>query len=170
MLKPFKDHIDIIMTQMKLEIGHFESINNHDYSWTEIQKPTREHIRILGERYTFHELNLADCLSKVHIPKVDKYKDHLFIILNFPVNVQEEKGEDDVPKVSQLSIFVGADYLVTIHQSEIKPLVEMFQLCKSNDKEREMLMGDSPGFLLHSILEALVEDLFHRLTKIEGNI
>jgi magnesium transporter len=145
--------------------GNIESINNYDYTWTDIQKPTRDHVNLLGEQYTFHELNLDDCLSKVHIPKIDKYKDHLFIILNFPVNVQE-----DIPKASQLSIFVGANYLVTIHQSEIKPLVEMFQSCKSNNKERETLMGDSPGFLLHSILETLVEDLFHRLTKIEGNL
>jgi magnesium transporter len=31
-------------------------------------------------------------------------------------------------------------------------------------------MGDSPAFLLHSILDVLVSDLFHRLTKIEGNL
>ena len=31
-------------------------------------------------------------------------------------------------------------------------------------------MGDSPGFLLHSILETLVSDLFHRLSKIEGKL
>jgi magnesium transporter len=101
---------------------------------------------------------------------MDKYKDHLFILLNFPVNMREKEREYDIPKVSQLSIFVGINYLITIHQSEIEPLVQMFQLCKSNEKERETLMGDSPGFLLHSILEALVSDLFHRLSKIEGNL
>ena len=159
------------MTQIKLAKGYFESIANYDYTWTDIQKPTRDHINVLGQQYTsFHELNLDDCLSKVHIPKIDKYKDHLFMILNFPINVQEEKREEDIPKVSQLSIFVGTNYIVTIHHSEIKPLAEIFQLCKSNGKERETLMGDSPGFLLHSILERLVEDLFHRLTKIEGNL
>ena len=139
---------------MILTKGHFETINNNDFAWT----------------YPFHELNLNDSLSKIHIPKIDKYKDHLFIILNFPVNMREEKREYDIPKASQLSIFVGTNYLVTIHQSEVEPLVEMFQLCKSNEKEREISMGDSPGFLLHSILEALVSNLFHRLTKIEGNL
>lgn len=156
---------------MILTEGHFETINNYDIAWTDIQKPTRDQVNMLGKQYPFHELNLDDCLSKVHIPKIDKYKDHLFIILNFPVNMQEENKKGyDIPKVIQLSIFVGTHYLVTIHQSEIKPLVEMFQLCKSNDKERETVMGDSPGFLLHSILDALVSDLFHRLTKIEGNL
>jgi magnesium transporter len=146
---------------------HFETINNSGFTWTDIQKPTRDNISSLGSQYPFHELNLDDCLSKIHIPKIDKYKDHLFILLSFPVNMQHEY---DIPKVSQLSIFVGINYLITIHQSEIEPLVEMFQLCKSNEKERETSMGDSPGFLLHSILEALVSDLFHRLSKIEGNL
>src|SRR6476620_10268127 len=155
---------------MKFAEGYFETINNYDFAWTDIQKPSRDHINILGKQYPFHELNLDDCLSKVHIPKIDKYKDHLFIILNFPINMQGKKWEYNLPKVSQLSIFVGTNYLVTIHQSEVKPLVEMFQRCKSNDTARETSMGDSPGFLLHSILDALVSDLFHTLTKIEGNL
>ena len=72
---------------MILREGHFETINNYDFAWTDIQKPTRDHINMLGKQYPFHELNLDDCLSKIHIPKIDKYKDHLFIILNFPVNM-----------------------------------------------------------------------------------
>jgi magnesium transporter len=155
---------------MILKKRHFETINNSGFTWTDIQKPTRDNISTLRSQYPFHELNLDDCLSKIHIPKIDKYKDHLFILLNFPGNMREEKHEYDIPKVSQLSIFVGINYLITIHQSEVEPLVEMFQRCKSNEKERETSMGDSPGFLLHSILEALVSDLFHRISKIEGNL
>jgi magnesium transporter len=56
---------------------------------------------MLGKQYPFHELNLDDCLSKIHIPKIDKYKDHLFIILNFPVNMHEEKPEYDSSGVWQ---------------------------------------------------------------------
>ena len=149
---------------MILAKRHFETIKNYDFTWTDIQKPTRENTSTLGSQYPFHELNLDDSLSKIHIPKVDKYKDHLFILLNFPVNMREEKHECDFPKVSQLAIFVGINYLITIHESEFEPLAEMFQLCKSNQKERETSMGDSPAFLLHSILETLVSDLFHRLS------
>jgi Mg2+ and Co2+ transporter CorA len=110
-----------------------ETIKNYDFTWTDIQKPTRENISTLGSQYPFHELNLDDCLSKIHIPKVDKYKDHLFILLNFPVNMREEKHGYHIPKVSQLAIFVGINYLITIHESEFEPLAEMFQLCKSNE-------------------------------------
>ena len=55
----------------------------YDFTWTDIQKPTRENISTLGSQYPFHELNLDDSLSKIHIPKVDKYKDHLSFYLIF---------------------------------------------------------------------------------------
>jgi len=89
---------------MILREGYFETINNYDFAWTDIQKPTRDHINMLGKQYPFHELNLDDCLSKIHIPKIDKYKDHLFIILNFPVNMQEEKPEYDTPPCALVSV------------------------------------------------------------------
>jgi len=66
---------------MILTKRHFETINNYDFTWTDIQKPTRENISTLSSQYPFHELNLDDCLSEIHIPKIDKYKVHLFIYL-----------------------------------------------------------------------------------------
>jgi len=51
-----------------------------------------------------------------------------------PVNMREEKHEYDIPKVSQLGIFVGINYLITIHESEFGPLAEIFQLCKSDQQ------------------------------------
>jgi magnesium transporter len=71
---------------MILTKRHFERIKNYDFTCTDIQKPTRDNINTLGGQYPFHELNLDDCLSKIHIPKVVKYKDHLFILPNFPVD------------------------------------------------------------------------------------
>src|SRR5215467_7855123 len=115
---------------MILKKRYFETINNCGVKWTDIQKPTRDNISTLGSQYPFLELNLDDSLSKIHIPKIDKYKDHLFILLNLPVDMRGEKHEYGIPKVSQLSIFVGINYLITIHQSEMEPLVEMFQRCK----------------------------------------
>lgn len=33
---------------------------------------------------SIHELNIEDCLSKNNIPKLDKYKEYIFVILHFP--------------------------------------------------------------------------------------
>ena len=152
------------------EIGErklgLESITNKSLKWVDIQKPTREKMSILEQLYPFHELNIEDCLSKIQIPKVDRYEDHIFVILHFPT-IDKEKS---IPRTTQLAIFAGFDYLVTVQQGELKPLTEMFQICKVNEKQRDSFMGTSSGYLLHSIIDLLVDDLLHILMKLEGNL
>ena len=152
------------------EIGErklgLESITNKSLTWVDIQKPTREKMSILEQLYPFHELNIEDCLSKIQIPKVDRYEDHIFVILHFPT-IDKEKS---IPRTTQLAIFAGFDYLVTVQQGELKPLTEMFQICKVNERQRDSFMGTSSGYLLHSIIDLLVDDLLHILMKLEGNL
>jgi magnesium transporter len=88
----------------------------------------------------------------------------MFVILNFPMY------GGNVPKASQLSIFVGMDYLVTVHMGELEPLTDMFHRCKTDEKQRASVMGNSSGFLLHKIIDILVDDLLHPLMKLEGNL
>jgi magnesium transporter len=147
--------------------GDLETITNNGFLWTDIQKPTNEKMTLLAKNYHFHELNVEDCLSKVQIPKVDRYEDYVFIILHFPTAAENEKS---LPTFSQLSIFAGRNYLVTIHQGDLKPLDDIFQLCKQSDEQRQKLMGKSPGYLLHSIIDALVDDLLDMLKNIIGNL
>jgi magnesium transporter len=151
------------------KVMSIESVTNNGLTWIYIHKPTRESMNIISKRYRFHELNIEDSLSKVQIPKIDRYEDHIFMILHFPT--KEEKDEyNSSPRIRQLSIFAGADYLVTVHQGDLKPLIDMFQLCNIYQQQRDTIMGKSSGYLLHSIIDALVDDLFHILKKVVGNI
>jgi magnesium transporter len=152
------------MEQIRTDL---DTISNNGFLWTDIQKPTNENTSLLAKNYNFHELNVEDCLSKIQIPKVDRYEDHVFIILHVPTTGEKEKT---LPTFSQLSIFAGRTYLVTIHHGDLKPLDDIFQLCKQSDEQRQALMGKSPGYLLHSIIDALVDDLLHLLKKIIGNL
>ena len=152
----------------KSHIYQFNSIVNDNLLWVDIRNPTRQLMNNLGSQYSFHELNIEDCLSKTQIPKIDKYDDHVFVILHFPSGTTDDK----IPRVTQLSIFIGTNYLITVHQGDLKPLVEMFDLCKKeeNQEYRQIMMGKSSGYLLHTIIDALVDDLFHILMKVIGNL
>jgi len=143
----------------------FESISNNGMLWINIQKPTYSEMNVLGQKYPFHKLNLEDCLSKIQIPKIDRYQDYIFAILHFPTP-DKEKGF----LFSQLAVFMGADYLVTIHHGELKPLEELFSMCKNDERQRQVIMGKSSGYLLHKIIDTLVDDLLHILMKVVGNI
>lgn len=142
-----------------------ETISSNGVLWTNIQKPTYSDMTVLGQKYPFHRLNLEDCLSKIQIPKIDRYQDHTFVILHFPTP-DKEKGF----LFSQLAIFIGTDYLVTIHHGDLKPLEELFAMCKIDERQRQVIMGKSAGYLLHKIIDTLVDDLLHILMKVVGNI
>jgi len=142
-----------------------ETISSNGVQWINLQKPSFADMSTLGQKYPFQRLNLEDSLSKIQIPKIDRYADHIFIILHFPTP-DKEKGF----LFSQLAVFMGADYLVTIHQGDLKPLDELFNMCKSDEKQQQMIMGKSSGYLLHKIIDTLVDDLLHILMKVVGNI
>jgi magnesium transporter len=140
-------------------------VKNNGFIWIDIAKPTRDEMKKLAERFPFHELNLEDCLSKIQIPKIDRYQDHVFVILNFPTLEKER-----IPRSIQLASFIGSGYLVTVHQGELKPISEIFQQCVQSNKARQELMGRSSGYLFHSIIDALTDDLLNLVRKIVGNI
>ncbi|MGZ5549648.1 MAG: magnesium transporter CorA family protein [Nitrososphaeraceae archaeon] len=184
---------------------------NNGLTWIDIQNPNREIIIDVLETNNYlnfiHELNIEDCLSKNNIPKLDKYKEYIFLILYFPsksktyINMNEKKlvkskrkGTVNVLKalhlkssstlsssssssihVSQLSIFAGMNFLITIHQGDLLPLNELFESAKQENTNthntiKNEYIGKSSGYLLHSILDILVDDLLHILIKLRGNL
>ena len=147
-------------------IKGIEKVHNDNLLWVNIEKPTREKMDIIAKRFALHELNIEDSLSKNQLPKIDRYDDHIFIILQFPTTQKEKSFQ----RFSQLSLFVGRNFLITIHQGDLKPLVELFLSCKTDEHNKQNIMGNSAGYLLHTILDSLVDDLLHILMKIIGNI
>ena len=145
-----------------------EIIQAKKFEWIDLQNPDREDVEKLAEQYHFNALNIEDCMTKFELPKFDSYDDHFFVILHFPP-LSQKIG---ISKNSQLSIFFGKDFLVTIHQGDLKPLVDLVDICKTDsDKQRkDKLLEKSSGVLLHEIIDALVDDLLHTSRKIIANL
>ena len=145
-----------------------ETIQGEEFVWIDLQNPDRDDVEKLAKKYNFNTLNIEDCMTKFELPKLDSYDDHFFVILHFPPLAQKT----GILKNSQLSIFVGKDFLVTVHQGDLKPLVELVDICKTNsDQQRkERLLGKSSGLLLHEIIDVLVDDLLHTSRKIIANL
>ena len=145
-----------------------EPIIGEKFEWVDLQNPDRNDVEELAKKYNFNKLNIEDCMTKFELPKLDSYDDHFFVILHLPP-LSQKIG---ISKNSQLSIFLGKDFLVTVHQGDLKPLVELVEICKTNsDQQRKnRLLGNSPGVLLHEIIDVLVDDLLHTSRKIIANL
>jgi len=153
--------------QAKREKGlNLESTAWGGLTWINIEHPTEAETEYLTKNYSFHPLDLDDCLSRIQRPKIDEYKDYLFLVFLFPVFHKEAR----VTTSSQLSVFIGKDYLITIHQGELKPLVKLFKECSIDDETKQEHFEQGPGYLLYRILDRLVDYCLPILNKIGEHI
>ncbi len=145
---------------------NLQIVRHGKMTWVNVERPTRDEIEWLRQNYPFHPLHLDDCLSKIQRPKIDVHEDYLFIVLHFPV-FNKMAG---VTVASEVDIFIGADYFITVHSGDIKPLHRMFQECFNSAPARQELMERSTGYLLYRVVDRLVDYCFPILNKIDSNL
>lgn len=146
---------------------NISSITEGKLTWTYIERPGNAEVEFLTENFDFHPLNLDDVLSRVQRPKIDEYDDHLFIVVHFPVFDKDIR----ITKASEVDIFIGENYVVTVHSNaDLKPLSKFFKECQINKESRATYLGRSSGFLLYHILDRLVNYCFPILNKIIENV
>jgi magnesium transporter len=131
-------------------------------TWVDIVPPTEEATQYLAEHYKFHPLALDDCLSRKQLPKVDVYPGYLFMVFHFPLYNRETRTSAQ----RQWSVFLGDDFLVTIHTGELRTLVALFRDCQLNEESRQEYFSNGSGYLLYRILDRSVDSYFPVLDKI----
>jgi magnesium transporter len=135
-------------------------------TWVNIERPTRKEMDYLAQNYPFHPLDLDDCLSKVQLPKIDEYESYLFIILHFPVFEHRTR----ITSASQISIFLGKDFVVTVHNGDLKPFASLPGRCQQDDKVCEQYLGKDSGYLMYRIVDALVDYCIPMVNKTLSNL
>jgi len=150
----------------KKEQLNVESLTWGNLTWVNIERPTEQETEYLAQNYPFHPLDLDDCLSRIQRPKMDEYKDYLFLVFHFPVFNKEAR----VTTPSQLSVFIGEEYLITLHKGELKPLVKLFRECQIDEESRQENFRQGAGYLLYRIIDRLVDYCLPILNKIGANI
>ncbi|MDD4874047.1 MAG: magnesium transporter CorA family protein [Dehalococcoidales bacterium] len=145
---------------------NMNSVSLKGFTWIDITPPTDKEIEYLAENYHFHHLDLDDTLSRRQRPKIDEYKDYLFLVFHFPIYSKK----DNVLTSSQISVFIGQDYLITLHKGVLKPLVKLFRECEIDEESREEYLGQGAGFLLYRILDRLVDYCQPILNKVSDGI
>ena len=145
---------------------NLESLTWSKLTWVNIEQPTERETEYLAMNYPFHPLDLDDCLSRIQRPKIDIYEDYLFLVFHFPVFNIEAR----VTNSSQVSVFIGGNYLIALHKGELKPLVKLFRECQIDEQSREEHFSQGGGYLLYRLLDRLVDYCLPILNKIGDNI
>lgn len=135
--------------------------------WLDVVQPGPEQVATLRERYDFHPLHLEDVLSHLQRPKIDDNLEggYIFIVLHFPVFDKVDR----VSVPSEVDIFVGRDFVITLHDGKLKPLVRLVRAA-GDEQMRPALMGRGSGYLLYRIIETLVNACFPMLYRVDQHL
>jgi len=150
----------------KEEEPNIESLSWGDLTWTDIAPPTEKETGYLAQNFPFHPLDLDDTISRIQRSKIDEYKEYLFLVFHFPIYRKAER----VLTSSQVSVFIGPNYLITLHNGELKPLVKLFKECRIDEESRREYLSQGSGFLLYRILDRLVDYCLPILNKVGSGI
>jgi magnesium transporter len=143
-----------------------ELLTHGRITWVNIEKPVLEDMNYLRQRFPFHPLDLEDCLSRIERPKIDEYDDYLFLIMQFPIFDTSSR----VSRPAEVDLFIGAGYLVTVHDGILWPITKLFDDCQTEEEIRQKHMGGGASRLLHDVIDRLVDYCFPILYKVDANI
>jgi magnesium transporter len=136
-------------------------------TWVDVIYPSRDEIQSIGELYGFHPLHREDVLSRIQRPKLDDNDDeeYVFLVLHFPVFDEVER----LSVISEVDIFVGADFVITFHDGRLRPMRRLVQTA-GDERGSSLLLGRGPGFLLYRIVEALINYCFPMLHRLDEKL
>jgi len=127
----------------------------------------------LANSFPFHAFSLEDTLPKRVLTKVEKYREYMFTVLRFPTNLCEKGGCSP----SQVSFFIGKNFLVTIHDGTIEAINSVFTKCETQYKETGKFGLEGVGPLFYRILREIINSIFpimerllQRLEDLEDDI
>jgi len=146
------------------EVGRVTSITNGGITWMDVLDPTPTKMATLAHEYHFHPLDLDACLSAMQLTKMEDHGEYFFITLQIPYQLGQ-----GVIGSNQVSMFLGKDYLVTIHPSSLKTLSALFQTCRDDEKERSAFMTSSV-YLACRIINSLVDGMFSILDNVQRSL
>lgn len=141
------------------------SLVSHGITWYEDENPTEEELRVLQQKYHFHELDIEDCLSEHERPKIEEYESYLFLVFHIPFMNQFGRVLKE-----EVNIFVGSDFIVTLHEGRLPILDDLWKEVQRDPLKQEEALQRGTGFLLYQIMERLFDEGFPILDVITKHL
>jgi len=133
----------------------------HGLRWIHIPKPRHYAQEWLQEHFDFHPLTYEDVYSRNQRPKVDRYDDYLFVVLQFPRFDRDRERLN----VVEIDLYVGPGYVVTLPNNDLEPIDSLFARCRESEDVREGYFEKGSAFLLYKIVDHAVDASFPMLRK-----
>jgi magnesium transporter len=131
-------------------------------AWIGLFRPERREVDAVAAEFGLHELAVDDALAGHQRPKLERYGEHLFVVL------RPARYLDEVEKVDfgELHIFVGADFVVTVSHDEALNVARVRQRLEADPD----LLAMGPPVVLYAVLDEIVDQYQPVVSGLQNDI
>lgn len=136
--------------------------------WVDVSDPTGEDFAELAKEFNFHPLAIEDCRLEHQRPKIEEYANCYFIVC-----YEAELNEQQELELRELNVFLGKNFVVTVHSKTILAITEAERLWRNWAEEAEPHTGLLAYLLIDRIVDeymTLLDTLSDRIDEIEDRI
>ena len=139
------------------------AVREGGFIWLDFFEPTKEELSALVGPLGIHPLSVEDCMDEMQVPKIEHFPQNTFIIFN-GFSYQEKALQID-----EVDMFIGKNFLITVsgfNSDNRKPLngIESFVEFEIENARK------GPAFLMHVIMDHIVDQKFHAIEAMEDEL
>lgn len=143
-----------------------KEIKSNKFSWIDFEQPNADDVLAIQKKFRLHPLVIEEFSTPTLRPKAAEYDTCLYLAIHIPLF--DANSRTTFP--GELDIVITDGALITSHDQDIWQLTEFFKDLKGDKTKRELYMSQSPGKLLHYIIEMLLESCFPKLDHISRKL
>lgn len=130
--------------------------NNLLWAEMDVARLTEEDVSLIAEEFDLHPLAVEDAINTRQRPKLEEYDKHLFVVFH-----QLDEVEHQLES-KQLACFIGDTWVLTLHEGAQRTLEEAKSRWQETPEDHRV-----PSYLLHVMLDVVVDDYQRRTDEIE---
>ncbi len=140
-------------------------LNPNNLLWIDLYDCSESELNYIGDIFSFHPLALEDCFQESPRAKIDRYDDYHFFVFHALRYFEDAEEEDEISSI-ELDVFLGQNYIVTIHPIALSAVGKVARI-SLRDTE---LMDRGSEYLLYKIVDNIVDDSFPIIERLDQRI
>jgi magnesium transporter len=139
---------------------------HNDITWIDLDNPTAEEARDVAERFDIQPLVADELLSPTLRPKVDYYKDYIYLILHFPVMHKTDEQMQKSEAIQEVDFIIGKKFIITTRYTAVDALLEFSRVFEVQSILNKDDPSDHAGYLFFYMIRHLYKSMMNRLANI----
>jgi magnesium transporter len=134
-----------------------ELLTSEKKLWIDLVECTKEEILILGDILELHPVTIEDLIDEGTRVKIESFENYSFIVLyNLFLEKRITKYEYD--------IVIGNNYIIT---KDARKEIKILEKIKNDQKSLLKILSKGPDFLLHVIMDRIIDSYFLILDRLD---